>query len=198
VPDSYLDRPEALAAELDAIIEAHNANMAQASGDDAVLDGASELTSTKSVADDTLSNLRDLKARTVAAERELSTGYQEAHAREASKQHLVVSAFGGRKWAGRMRAENKRQISAEKSQAVAPYRQLKLSIDDAIRQVTSAKRGIASSLAEEKRTSPPRKSAADGGMTSELSRLAELHKQGALTDEEFSAAKARLLGASGD
>jgi hypothetical protein len=106
MPEARSDRVEDLGAELDAIIDTHNAQMAQASGDDGVLDGRSELDSAKSVVDATLSKLRDLKARTVAAERELSTSYQEAHAKEASKQHFVVGALGGRKWSGRMRAEN--------------------------------------------------------------------------------------------
>jgi hypothetical protein len=169
--------------------------MAQASGDDDVLDGMSELTSAKSVTDDTLSRLRDLKTRTIAAERELSASYQEAHAKAASKQHFLLGALGGRKLSGSARAEEKRRISAQRAKTMAPYRQLKLSIDDVIRQVTSAKRGITTSLADERRTSAPKRSAASG-VARDLAKLAELHKQGVLTDEEFSAAKARLLGPS--
>ena len=36
--------------------------------------------------------------------------------------------------------------------------------------------------------------ASTGGEVDELSRLAQMHDSGALTDEEFSAAKAQLLG----
>lgn len=45
---------------------------------------------------------------------------------------------------------------------------------------------------QSRQTQPPR----DGGSTlaDQLQKLAELHKSGALTDEEFGAAKARLLG----
>jgi hypothetical protein len=109
MPEARSDRVEDLGAELDAIIDTHNAQMAQASGDDGVLDGRSELDSAKSVVDATLSKLRDLKARTVAAERELSTSYQEAHAKKransTSWSALWVAANGpavcGRRTSGR-------------------------------------------------------------------------------------------------
>ncbi len=40
----------------------------------------------------------------------------------------------------------------------------------------------------------PAPEATDSGMTDELARLAELRSQGVLTEEEFAAAKAKLLG----
>lgn len=43
---------------------------------------------------------------------------------------------------------------------------------------------------EEPQAAPP----AAPDVTGELKRLADLHAQGVLTDEEFSAAKAKLLG----
>ena len=46
--------------------------------------------------------------------------------------------------------------------------------------------------APEPRTAPAPARAA--GPTAELERLAQLHQSGALTDDEFTAAKARLLG----
>jgi hypothetical protein len=41
---------------------------------------------------------------------------------------------------------------------------------------------------------PPAAAAAGGDVTAELERLAGLRNQGVLTDEEFAAAKAKLLG----
>jgi hypothetical protein len=41
---------------------------------------------------------------------------------------------------------------------------------------------------------PPAPASAESGVTAELQRLAELKSQGVLTDEEFAAAKAKLLG----
>lgn len=45
------------------------------------------------------------------------------------------------------------------------------------------------------RTSPAAKTMASGnGTTNALERIAKMHRKGALTDEEFAAAKARILG----
>jgi Short C-terminal domain len=41
---------------------------------------------------------------------------------------------------------------------------------------------------------PPPAPAAEPSMMDQLSQLADLHKQGVLTDDEFSAAKAKLIG----
>nr|WP_308192355.1 SHOCT domain-containing protein [Gordonia zhenghanii] len=41
---------------------------------------------------------------------------------------------------------------------------------------------------------PPRGAAPTADLTSELGRLADLRSQGLLTDDEFAAAKAKLLG----
>jgi len=42
----------------------------------------------------------------------------------------------------------------------------------------------------------PPEGAAPASAADQLSRLADLHQQGALTDEEFAAAKAKILGSS--
>jgi hypothetical protein len=41
---------------------------------------------------------------------------------------------------------------------------------------------------------PPPREAGPASAADQLSQLAELHQQGALTDDEFTAAKARILG----
>ena len=48
--------------------------------------------------------------------------------------------------------------------------------------------------AQEAAQAPPAQSAPGGDMVGELQRLAALHQQGVLTDEEFAAAKSKLLG----
>jgi hypothetical protein len=45
------------------------------------------------------------------------------------------------------------------------------------------------------RPAPPEPDAGRGSATDQLSKLAELHQQGELTDEEFAAAKTKILGA---
>lgn len=48
---------------------------------------------------------------------------------------------------------------------------------------------------QQQQQASPRPAEADGqSVTDQLSRLADLHKQGVLTDQEFASAKAKLLG----
>ncbi|MFI5268901.1 MAG: SHOCT domain-containing protein [Chloroflexota bacterium] len=42
--------------------------------------------------------------------------------------------------------------------------------------------------------SPPASAASDPSMSDQLAQLSQLHQQGALSDAEFGAAKAKLLG----
>jgi hypothetical protein len=52
------------------------------------------------------------------------------------------------------------------------------------------------SQVEQQQAPPPQAAAAAGpSMTDQLQQLAALHQQGVLSDEEFAAAKAKLLGA---
>jgi hypothetical protein len=51
----------------------------------------------------------------------------------------------------------------------------------------------ATTASDGERAAPPASSPSDAGATGELERLAKLHASGALTDEEFTAAKAHLL-----
>jgi membrane protease subunit (stomatin/prohibitin family) len=47
---------------------------------------------------------------------------------------------------------------------------------------------------QQMQAAPPPRDAGAGSAADQLSQLAELHQRGALTDEEFTAAKARILG----
>ncbi len=48
--------------------------------------------------------------------------------------------------------------------------------------------------AQQQAAAPPAAAASSSKVNAELQKLADLHKQGILTDEEFAAAKKKLLG----
>ena len=63
----------------------------------------------------------------------------------------------------------------------------------------AAKSGAEAAAAEgQQQEAPPAPAPAEGGMSSDemeqLKQLAQLHEQGVLTDEEFAAQKAKVLG----
>ncbi|MGZ6969977.1 MAG: SHOCT domain-containing protein [Acidimicrobiia bacterium] len=49
-------------------------------------------------------------------------------------------------------------------------------------------------MAQQQAAAPVQAAPAEGDLSSELTQLAQLHQQGILTDEEFAAKKAQLLG----
>ena len=65
--------------------------------------------------------------------------YRRRSSSAASTSSAVLSLFGKRRTAGRLRAEEKRRLARERDRAIAPYESLKLTIDDLIVQLDSAK-----------------------------------------------------------
>ncbi|GLK17983.1 SHOCT domain-containing protein [Herbiconiux flava] len=81
---------------------------------------------------------------------------------------------------------NAQQRRAQQSAEAADYE---------AQQQQAAMQAAAQQAAAQQAAPPPAASAGSGGDTiAELERLAALHTAGALTDAEFSAAKARILG----
>jgi hypothetical protein len=71
---------------------------------------------------------------------------------------------------------------------------VKLRIDDAIRQLSEVGGTLSAAIAEEKAAAPkPASRSSTGSLTKQLAELAELHKAGVLSDQEFAVAKAKLL-----
>ena len=84
---------------------------------------------------------------------------------------------------GMMRRRARRRVLAAGAAGAVAYRQGK-------------KRGMQSQEYEEEPVYPeaaPERSGPDAADLEEIQKLAELHQSGALTDEEFAAAKAKLL-----
>jgi hypothetical protein len=173
----------------------YNAAITTAAGDDGNVDGVDELTAVKRAQDEALREFRALKAELIEEERQLHAAASNAMSNAASNSHGILSLLGGRSAASRARADQKRAITKKKNQIAQPLRQAKLAIDDAIRQINAAKGIVRSELAEERRSAPKnavRRTTAD--LASELEKLAALRDSGVLDENEFRAAKAKLLG----
>lgn len=184
-------------AEMGRIVNEYNADVDRAQGDNGVFDDVVELQAAKKAQADALRELRGLKQRVTQTEKEIQASYQEASAKASSKEHFGLQMMGGRKLAGRARADNKRSITTNKAKALGPYREVKLRIDEAIRQLAEVGGNLSSAISEEKASAPkapkaPRQSTGSS-LTKQLAELAGLHKAGVLSDEEFAAAKAKLL-----
>jgi len=65
--------------------------------------------------------------------------YRDKSSTAASSSSSLLSAFGKRKLAGQVRADAKRRLSAQRDQQLKPYENLKLTIDDVLFQLDSAK-----------------------------------------------------------
>ncbi len=91
----------------------------------------------------------------------------------------TASAVSGRMAAGR---QQQAQLQSDSEQLRAQQQQN--AIDEAARRAVSEAQAP---------TAPAAAAPAGGDLMAQLQQLATLHGQGALTDEEFSAAKAKLL-----
>jgi predicted lipid-binding transport protein (Tim44 family) len=79
---------------------------------------------------------------------------------------------------GEQRAQQQAQAQAQQQAAVEQARQ----------------EGAASAQQQAAPAAPAAAAPSSGGVNAELQKLADLHKQGILTDEEFAAAKKKALG----
>jgi hypothetical protein len=84
------------------------------------------------------------------------------------------------------KAEQQQQAAANEQQQQAAAQQAQV---DA--QVQAA---LAAQAAQQAAVAPPAPAAAEVDVVAELTKLGALHEQGILSDEEFSAMKAKLLG----
>lgn len=75
----------------------------------------------------------DLDIKTIRA------GYASRMSTAGAGASNVLTIFGQRKAAGSARADAKRKLKAEQDRQIAPYQQVKLTIDDMINQMDRAK-----------------------------------------------------------
>lgn len=182
--------------ELQRIIETYQAAVGRAKGDNQRFDDADELSGAKRAQAQAVQELRALKQRVTQTEKELRASFQQASAEAGHKDHAFLSALGGRKVAGQVRADDRRRIEARKAQVLGSYKDVKLRIDDVLRQLTEVGSKLSAAIAQQRQAAAPKttsKGAAGGGLAKQVAELAELHKSGVLSDEEFTAAKAKLL-----
>jgi hypothetical protein len=187
--------PEAseYAAELRGIIEHYNAAIRDAAGTDSKVEGPSELGHAKRALASVQSELRQLKQRVVQTERQIHTDSANAMGGASGKSHVFLQILSGRSSASRARANEKRAITRQKAALLEPYRSVKLAIDESIRQMGAARAGIQQELSAE-RQSAPRRARKPRDLPGQLRELAELKENGALTADEYDAAKRKLLG----
>ncbi|HEY1641149.1 MAG TPA: SHOCT domain-containing protein [Streptosporangiaceae bacterium] len=103
---------------------------------------------------------------------------------------LRAAAVGGTAY---MVGKSRAQHQAETEQAQAGQAQ-QGQAQQGQAQPGQAQPGQAGASGQQTSGQPAPGSGPDPAMTDQLSRLASLHQQGALTDAEFAAAKTRLLG----
>jgi hypothetical protein len=181
-------------AEMGRIVDKYNADVELTKGDNREFDDVGELQAAKRVHADALRELRTLKQRLTQTEKELHASFQGASAEASAKNHFGMQMLGGRKMAGRVRADSKRAITTNRARTLAPYREVKLRLDDVIRQLSEVGGALSSAIAGEKASAPKKTPRSSGGsLTKQLAELADLHKAGVLSDDEFAAGKAKLL-----
>jgi hypothetical protein len=180
-------------AELRGIMERHNKAIRDAAGADSKVEGPSELGQAKRALSSVQSELRQLKQRVIQIEKMIHADSANAMGGASGKSHAFLQIFGGRSSASRARANEKRAITRQKAALLEPYRNVKLAIDESIRQMGAARAGVQQELSTE-RQSAPRKARKVQGLPGQLRELAKLRESGAHTAEEYEAAKRKLLG----
>lgn len=123
---------------------------------------------TISEAKEELKRVQDIQGKLRQIKKEINTDLKEirAHYRQqssnaASKSSTVVEIFGKRKLAGQMRADAKRQLRYNRDQIIQPYENIKLTIDDLLTQLNSAKGQINSFIGEIKAEEQAKKEATE-------------------------------------
>lgn len=71
-------------------------------------------------------------------------------AASAASSGALLEVFGKRKAAGQLRASRKRDLTSQRDREIAPYQQVKLTIDDLLTQTGSAKTQIQTWMTEAK------------------------------------------------
>jgi rubrerythrin len=106
----------------------------------------------------------DLDMKTIRAD------YGQRMSTAASASSAIVTLFGKRKLAGQLRADEKRHLRLERDRTLQPYESIKLTVDDLLVQMDSAKAQLQAFIEEakaetqaEKRVASARKTATDAG-----------------------------------
>jgi len=86
-----------------------------------------------------VSSLSEMKRNVNLEMKTIRSAYRERMSTAASTSAGIVTLFGKRKLAGQLRADEKRRLSRERDKALRPYENVKLTIDDLLVQMDSAK-----------------------------------------------------------
>ena len=116
-----------------------------------------------------------------------------ATAQAAVQPHFWVHVLAGRSAASQARAHSKREIARGKSEVMKPYGSIKLEIDEALRQMAVASDAIKQKAIDQRPKTEKITHSEGSNLPRQLRELAELRDSGALTVEEFDAAKRKLI-----
>lgn len=94
--------------------------------------------------------LRQIKRNINLDMKAIRAEYRQRVSTAAAGSSAILSLFGKRKLAGQMRAGEKRRLNAERDRKLAPYEDLKLTIDDLLVQMDAAKVRLGNLIEEAK------------------------------------------------
>jgi hypothetical protein len=123
------------AAAASGIADELNRRLRDAAGNDQQLTGPEEAREAKSALDAAIVELQILKSQTITEEQAVRSGFADRSANAQNNNHTVMKLLTGKKSiGGKLRAEERRSITQQKTDVLAGYRKAKLVIDDALRQ----------------------------------------------------------------
>jgi hypothetical protein len=132
-----------LAAAASRIAAELNRQLRDAAGQDRQLAGPEEAREAKIALDATIVELQVLKSRAITEEQAVRSGFADRSANAQNNNHTVMKLLTGKKSiGGKLRAEERRSITRQKTEVLAGYRKAKLVIDDAQRQAKALRTRI--------------------------------------------------------
>jgi hypothetical protein len=116
-----------------------------------------------------LDNVRSLRKQLLQIKRNINLDmktiraeYQQRSSSAAAGSSAVMSLLGKRKLAGSLRADEKRRLSVERDRKLAPYDNVKLTIDDLLTQMEGGKTQLGEFIEEAKAEAQAAKVTSDG------------------------------------
>jgi len=114
--------------------------------------------------------LRQIKRNINLDMKAIRANYSQRMSTAASTSSAIVTLFGKRKLAGQLRADERRRLRMERDRTLQPYESIKLTIDDLLVQMDSAKARLQAFIEEakteaqaEKRATGVKKTTTDSG-----------------------------------
>ncbi|MBK9256580.1 MAG: SHOCT domain-containing protein [Saprospiraceae bacterium] len=144
----------------------------------------------------TISELKSMKQTLIQEVKGIRNQYKEAKANASNKSHFISGLIFGRSTSGKLRAENKRNLSNQLDKEIEPYEKLKLICDDYIVQISNKKSLLENYIRENKSITAKKtivKQDPNMEILNQIEKLGELRDKNIITDQEFENKKKELL-----